>query len=267
MVKTGIKIYQNIFYGPKKTKIVVLGFQKSGTTAIASLLSLASGLKLSSDPIYQIDYGSGKCARTLMSEGTQADQLIFNHPKIFGAPIVKDPDYIFFFDYIRRIYGNAHFVYVSRHPLDTLKSICGRLGITASMMDTIPDSSTLDANNHWQGILAGDYPVIPDVGSHPGVITNLAHRWQYATDVYLKNAPFMHYLKYEDFVANKEQAIFELLEKLDIKPKSSIKSEMDKSFQRSGGIKVTSADFFGEKFTNEITSICAAGMKAHGYTV
>ena len=259
-----IRVYQRLFYSPAKTKVIVLGFQKSGTTAIASLLARACGVELSSDPLYHTDFGKGEQAEMLLSRNTDSGPIFTDFPKLFGSPMIKDPDFIYAFDDISQIYKNAKFIYITRNPLDTIKSICGRLGITRNMMDTIPAMTSTKANLHWQSILNGNLPKLRGCYKK-SFIENLAHRWQLSTDIYLAHAENMFLCRYEDFLGDKEKVIVEMVNKLDLENKKSIGDYVDTSYQLSGNIRISSAEFFGTKVVSEIEDICASGMASFGY--
>ena len=127
--KLSISLWQ-IINPADNVLVVVLGHQKSGTTAIASLLSKAVGLDVSIDPLFHIDQGKAKVVENLINNPNSIRWLCLRHSNLFCKEIVKDPDLIFVYEHVRRHYRNAQLLFVVRDLRDTIQSICNRLGLS-----------------------------------------------------------------------------------------------------------------------------------------
>ena len=247
-------------------KVVVLGHQKSGTTAIAALLAKAAGLDVSIDPLFYIDQGKAKAVEKLINNPKSIRWLCLRHPSLFGQEIVKDPDLIFVYKQVQRHYRNAQFLFVVRDPRDTIRSICNRLSLAGDELNYCPKNSDMkNGNNHWKLILSGQLPN-QDVSDHQfGFIYNLAHRWRIAAEIYSNNADEMVFFRYEDFLREKEKSINEIAFELGLKCTKAITKYVDVQYQPKGDSTSDWSAFFGQENLNLIEEICAESMSTFGY--
>tara|TARA_R110001599_G_scaffold262322_1_gene462806 strand:- start:5759 stop:6559 length:801 start_codon:yes stop_codon:yes gene_type:complete len=249
----------------KHVKTIVLGHQKSGTTAIAALLAKSTGASYSNDPLYQIDRGLGLAANKLLSTPQKLNYYTHRHPILFGCDIIKDPDLIFTWPQINKVFERANYVFVLRDPRDNIRSICDRLALKGKNSTPIPSIKQLDrGNNHWHQIISGQLPPLSSSLSNNYII-NLAKRWNHAATICAKNEDKMLIVKYEDFKANKGEVIHNLAEKLALPIKNDISKDLSKQFQKAGNSNIQWEDFYSQENLELIEEICAENMSHFGY--
>jgi hypothetical protein len=166
-------------------KVLIVGCERSGTTAIAKLLSESTGSSLLNDPsdswyIYPLVNMIGLKGFTLS---------LIN--RIWKHDIVKIPGFATILFQVRKIhFKKFKVIYIVRDPLDTVAAIKERLN---------QDYNGLYLNLHYLNIKG------------KGELENILSRWA----VYLKKAleykerypNDLMFLKYEDFVEKKDDTI------------------------------------------------------------
>jgi len=235
--------------------IIVLGNQKSGTTAIASLLA---------------DYG--QLSKTLdIPELWEKDSEIHlgklslsSFVKVtshrFSSQLVKEPLLTFFFEELAQIFPNSGYLFIIRHPAENIRSILDRLGIPGNLKHV--DTKDYTDNRTWMCVIDGSTLNI----KYRHYISRLAMRWVIASEIYLKNKENMFLVRYEDFVQDKYESIQGIARKLRIKRKHNIDGLMNIQYQPKGvnsGMSWT--EFYGEKNLSAIKQICEPYMKYFGY--
>lgn len=247
--------------------VIVLGHQKTGTTVVAALLSKVSGLPYSSDPLYVLDKGLGQTAGSLIKKPEKIAWYCRRYPHLFGKPIIKDPDFIFLYPAIKKIYRNAKFVFIIRDPRDTIRSICNRLGMPGTNRNPSPLIEEMrEGNHHWELILSGQLPQQEYADKNSlSCIEKLAHRWNLAAKIYADHADDLILVKYEDFLKDKEGFITNLANDLGLQSTTSIAKYVDVQYQSKGQKDVNLASFFGEVNLTSIERICSKYMKYFGY--
>jgi len=249
----------------KHVKTIILGHQKSGTTAIAALLAKCADASYSNDPLYQIDQGTGIAANKLLSDPKKLKYFIHRHPILFSRNIIKDPDLIFAWPQINTCFENANYIFVLRDPRDNIRSICDRLALSGKNSTQTPPISQMDrGNKHWQQIITGTLPTLSSSPSNNYLI-NLANRWNHAATICAKNKHKMEVVKYEDFKANKIETIHYLAEKLGHTIKNDISNDLSKQFQKAGNSTIKWEDFYSQENLSLIERICAKNMAYFGY--
>ncbi len=250
----------------ENVKLVVLGHQKSGTTAVAVLLSKAIGLNVSIDPLFHVDQGKAKEVEKLINNPKSIRWLCLRYPNLFGCEIVKDPDLIFVYKQIRSHYRNASYLFIVRDPRSTIRSICNRLGLDGDAQNYCPEVSEMEGgNNHWELILSGNLPKQGLKVDRSDFIYNLASRWKLAAEIYLKNSDKMTLLRYEDFLLEKEKSIKSIALELEFECKNSITEYVDVQYQPKGDAQLDALSFFGKENLKIIEDVCAKSMKVFGY--
>lgn len=249
-------------------EIVALGHQKSGTTAIATLLGEISGWKSSSvEPLYGMDMGPGKIADKIMQDPQKLNYYCHRYPKYFGHRILKDTDLIFVYPEVKRLFKKAKFIFIIRDPRDTIRSICNRLGLpgdhsSASMRPDDMKSPT----RHWELIMSSRLPQIPGIKvEFSNYIVNLANRWKLATNIYQEDKDNFVLIKYEDFIMDKEGSIANLARSLNLPVSHSISHLVDVQYQRKGDSNVDWLTFFGQENIKMVEEICKKEMKEFSY--
>ncbi|MEN0110398.1 MAG: sulfotransferase [Planctomycetota bacterium] len=247
-----------VFATPQEAPVFVLGHQKSGTTAIASLISACSGLRLTGDFFYQERYED--VARYL--EGaTPLDEIVRRHRQAFSRPIIKDPDLTFFYDGLRDFFPAARFVFVVRDPRQNLRSILNRLNIAGTDGDLTAHGDLREELPAWWSLLTGRAPRV-DSRNH---VEALAKRWSLAAEVYLRDPDRMRLVRYEDFVRDKPATIAEVCRGVGLDPRHDISGVMDRQYQPAGQRGVDAQEFFGPDNLRLIEECCRDQMGAFGY--
>ncbi len=260
-------LIKNLFASTDDVKLIVLGHQKSGTTAIASLLARISDSSLSNDPLFMIDQGAGEAVDELISLQNQLKTLCRMYPDLFTKKIIKDPDFIFIFSSLKKVYINARYLFVVRDPRDTIRSICNRLRILGTEKLEKPKYNDMYmGNHHWELILSGELPAQKNIDhKHTNYIQNLANRWNMAIEIYLNNVDDIILIKYEDFLQNKEKIITRLAVDAGLQCKKSIAEYVDIQYQPKGNANADWNEFFGRDNLASIENICGLHMQKFGY--
>jgi hypothetical protein len=235
----------------KNTKVVVLGHQKSGTTAIANLIAKAAKLSYANDPIYNTDKDSTRVLKYLYEDLSSFYLHVEKNKSKFFHNVVKDPDFSFSFEAVKELYPHSKYLFVYRSPVDTIRSIFNRLGIDGRYDEKSINSNMLrGGTKQWEYILNG-------VGNDDfTVVERLSHRIKRSTEIYRENRNELILLKYEDFIVNKRAFIEGCCEVLQLPVKKNISSDVDTQFQPKGNAKTDTETFFGLKNFELVQSIC-----------
>ncbi|NEP47097.1 MAG: hypothetical protein F6K35_51130, partial [Okeania sp. SIO2H7] len=111
----------------------------------------------------------------------------------------------------------------------------------------------LIVDNKWLGLDGENY------------IEMLAYRWNFTSDVFLKNQEKMKLIRYEDFLQDKMGEIASLAEALKLKPSKDISDKVDIQFQGRGNREVKWYQFFGKNNLSRIDEICGESMRLLNY--
>jgi hypothetical protein len=237
--------------------ILMLGNQKSGTTAIAALLAAATGHRATLDledltPDVFLDLLEGRLPVRALITANRHD---------FSAPIVKEPALTFLYGRLLEELPAARFVLIVRDPRDNIRSILDRVGLSGREelgLDMIPED--LDAK--WRfNLLSTGLGIEGD-----SCIERLALRWNQAADVYLLYPDRVTMLRYEDFMAAKETTIRSLAAELGLVPSSDIADRLDVQYQPAGASRhLPRKEFFSRQNLALIEAICGNRMQQLGY--
>lgn len=236
--------------------IIVLGKEKSGTTAIAALLAHHSNLSVTLD-IPQI-WGDPEVA--LFSGVLPIDRFIKKNATAFSRDVVKEPCLTFLYPLLKKFYSSARYVMIVRDPRENIRSVFNRLGFPGSI-EKLEERSFNELRRGWQTVLDSSWLGV----DAPDVVSMAAERWNRAADVYLENRDEMALVRYEDFLNDKEAVIADLAEILELKKEQEIGPLLDQQFQKKGICGVEPEEFFGRRNLAKIKSICKDRMKSFGY--
>ena len=242
-----------------QSPIIVLGNQKSGTSAIAALLAEMSGLSVTLDLRKEIEnptYDRVKTGELSFAEFVKINKLDF------CREIIKEPNLTLFHQEMNEYFTRQKYVFVIRDPRENIRSILNRLKIPGNLRELESEyleeirkypAWNLVLDGRWLGIEGQNY------------IERLAYRWNFMADIFLENKDKMILVYYEDFVKDKVGVIADLTEKLGLDRVNDIADKVDIQFQPKGNRNVKGIEFFGEDNLERIESICEERIKMFNY--
>lgn len=238
--------------------IIVLGNQKSGTTAIAALLAQYGDLSSTLD----LRYITPDALRAVQ-DGSLPFRAFVNHYGLdFSRDLIKEPNLTTFYEELAEVFPQAQFVMIVRDPRDNIRSILDRLSLPGDL-DQI-DAHSLDAfNPAWHLVLDGSWLGLEG----RNYIEMLANRWNTLADVYLHHRDVFHLVHFETFVAHKEATIAQLATRCGIQQRHAITEALDVQYQPRGNRKIPWRDFFGTTNLRRIEALCGSRMAQLGYTI
>jgi len=246
-----------VFARVHPSPIIILGNQKSGTTAIAALLSEMTGLSATLDLEKEM---KDPVIDRVKTGGLSMREFVGRNKLDFSRDMIKEPSLSPFFHELAGEFPRARFVMVIRDPRDNIRSILNRLKIPGSLAE-IPADERSRITRAWELIIDGRWLGL-DGKSY---IEMLAQRWNYITDLYLANPGRMILVKYEDFSKDKTGTLHGLADTLGLEKKRDVSSRLDVQFQPAGDRSVRWNDFFGPQNLLAIETICAGRMRSLGY--
>lgn len=239
---------------PNEAPLLVFGNQKSGTSAIAGLLSEATGERLVTDFAGAQEPYIGE----LIRGDVPIAGYIARNAWAFSAPIVKEPGLTFVAPALMTHFAKSRAVMVLRNPWHNIRSILERVDIRGDADRLIPGKRRL--NRTWRSILAGS-----DLGLPPAhYIDVLAQRWLKAAQIAESLDDRTLIVRYEDFSAAKRETIERLARDLGLPVVADISEKLDHAFQPRGRGTDPEA-FFGPNYAR-IATICGAKAAQYGYT-
>ncbi len=227
--------------------ICVVGCERSGTSAISSLIAESNKLSFLDDPEYT----------------WYLYPLINVHPEIVSLKLIEDinrhqivkvPGFATILPYLRKNnYSDFKTIYVVRDPRDNI----------ASLIERMRQSYTgLFVSVDWLGIK----PHNP--------LEALAYRWKRYLDIAIeyheKNPDDILFVKYEDFLENKSEVIKMLSSFCGYQPDINIIEQLkDRQFRKSWSDTIAGAKRYEKELSadqiNLISSICAEYIKYFKY--
>ncbi|MEO7239841.1 MAG: sulfotransferase [Sphingomicrobium sp.] len=239
--------------------LIVLGKEKSGTTAIAALLGEATGLTVTLDiPALFIDG-----LRPILRGEAELAELIARQRLAFSRDIIKEPNLTYIAGQARACFPEARMVAIVRDPRANIRSVFNRMGIRGDLMELPREAiAGIPAGWRWHfdepallGLAGGDY------------IALAAQRWNRAAEPVLAADSSMTVIRYEDFVADRVGAIERLAERLGLRVVRDIGDDATRQFQPLGADRDCPwSDFFGERNLATIERICGPAMARFDYS-
>ena len=238
--------------------IIILGNQKSGTTAIAALVAKRAGLTATLDLIEM----SADDERTLHRSADGLSDLMSRYRLEFSRDVIKEPRLTFVYPELRQRFPGAQFVFIVRDPRANVRSILDRLTLPCSLepldratRQRIKPVWELVVDGTWMGIEGATY------------VETLSKRWNRAANVYLHHSNEMLLVRYEDFKADKIGVIDSIVASLNLKPTKNIEGSLKTAFQPRGDRRdMDLEDVFDPAALHEIERICGDTMTKFGYT-
>jgi hypothetical protein len=244
---------------PKK---IILGNQKTGSTAIADLIAKRTGSSVTLD----IQSVLSKPSWLLEQRYHLADfsDFIFQHQHEFDRKIVKEPSLTFFYNDLVKWMPEAKYVFIVRNPFDNIRSILNRLKIPGDLKDiNIDDWPELSYMPTWKLAVDSTWLGCPN-GSY---IEALAYRWCVAADVFLENNDAMYLIKYEDFLKDKVGVVDDVCRYFCLGSENDISEFLGKQYQSKGNRGTNLFDFFGRENYEKIENICRARARKFDYNL
>jgi hypothetical protein len=236
--------------------VLVLGNQKTGSTAIAELLAQLGGLRATTD-LHPLQATSSP----LPSDATAVAALLQRLRYYFRADLIKENELTLITSPLLSVLPRARPVFVVRHPAHNIRSILDRVGLpgTPRPLDAL---SLAPGDEGWRPILTGS-----DLGVEAkDTITALAKRWARTTAIYQRHRERLRLVRYEDFMTDKSGCIQALAEDLGVPARHDIDALVDVSFQPRGAHRdVPVNEFFSSAALARIHEHCADGMSALEY--
>ena len=238
--------------------IIILGNQKSGTTAIASLLAQATDKSVTLDLSER--WLPWHWARDIHAGRLSFQALVMQARLEFSRDIVKEPALTHMYSYLEECFPNAQYVLIVRDPRDNIRSILDRVDLPGT--PTRFDAQQLTSlKPGWRKVLDGTRLGFrrdrwPD---------NLSEKWNHCADIHLENPEEVLLLKYEDFQADKCAQIALLAARLGLPVTQDVSETVDIQYQPRGRRRsMPWIDFFGAENLSRIERICCERMRKLG---
>lgn len=239
--------------------ILVLGNQKSGTSAIGALLGKATGLDVQIDFFYRLN---GVVEEKLYDGSLTMQTFAKRYAHWFSKPIVKEPGLTFLADQLREVFPESPLVFVVRDPRENIRSIFNRLNLPGDLPDMTDEHFRALPNDIWRSILDGRSLGVQG----QNYVETQAKRWVRAVELYRKYENEAILIRYEDFRADKPAAISQLAGELGLEAPHDITPHMNRQYQPGGDHSVTPRDFFGQENYDRINRIVGETARELGYT-
>lgn len=239
--------------------VLVLGNQKSGTTAIAALLGELTGLSTTLD--LRRELTEPTFPRVRRGELT-FDQFIRANKLDFSRRIVKEPNLTLFYSELKRRFPESPVAFVVRDPRDNLRSMLNRCQLPGDGTRSCAEDLA-QVNQAWKVVIDNRWLGVEGERT----VEQLAGRWCLMARIYLSHADEMILVRYEDFLRDKVDAITRLARELKLDPVADIRNLVDVQYQPRGDHDVSWEEFFGTDNLRRIERICGPVMRELGYAM
>ncbi len=237
--------------------VFVLGNQKSGTSAVASLLGLAAGL----DARIDLPRANRRRMYAAIQRGDLGfDRFIRLNRESFAHAIVKEPNLTPLLEPLLARFPRSSMVFVVRDPRENLRSILQRLELPGEIED-LSDPRIAATPGSWPLVLDGRWLGIEG----RTVIEQLAGRWMLLLEAFQRHRDRVVLLRYEDFMIDRREAIETLAGRLGLAVRHDVSDHVDRAFQPRGDGSVPWRSFFGDRNLARILERCRVGMDELGY--
>lgn len=256
--RTFRNFYESIGVSVNDTPVIVLGNQKSGTSAVAQLLGRATGRSVRVDFFHLL---RGVEEERLHSGKRSFDDFISRYPQFFSQDVVKEPGLTFFYEELKKAFPKAKFVFVLRDPRDNIRSLLNRLSIPGDLDEISERHYKAMPNDIWRYIVSGRDLKI----SKGNYAERMAERWLRAVRVFENNKEDFFLLRYEDFLEDKVASITNLAVSLGLESVGDISPIADKPFQPGGDNSASWEEFYGGINLERINQIVSDTAVRYGY--
>ncbi len=236
--------------------VIILCHPKSGSNAIAHLLAELCGLSKTLD-IPELWYPN---IANFMQGKIDFSSFVKIHPKPFSRDLIKEPSLSLIFDQVKTVFPAAKYVFINRDPRDNIRSILNRVGVPGNLQHFAAEEWKLPTG--WKEIFN---PAILQI-KYTHYIDILASQWNLITNVVVEHPNEMTMIRYEDFVADKAEAITTLAGQLELSTKNDISDKLDILYHPRGKDRDLPWElFFGTENLMRIEEICGSKMKKFEY--
>lgn len=236
--------FRSLYQRPHPAPIFLLGHPKSGTTAIASLLSRLTGLPATLD-LFRVIGPPRETVEQLFRSDLPLEAFVRAHAWAFARPLLKCPKLTFLEADLRRCFPAARFVLIVRDPRDTIRSFLHRRGLTGQ--DTRLDG--LDFLPHLTA---------------PSAIERLGLRWTLTVEPWMRAPESFTLIRYEDFAKDREGAVRSLAATLGLEPRRGLEGHLERAYKPVSG-PYDRQEFYGAANLRRLETVCAAPMERLGY--
>ena len=241
------------FRSAHPSPVVVLGFQKSGTSAIAGLLGRATGLPTT------IDFVGARSPYidALRSGAEPFESFVRKNALAFSRPIVKEPNLSVFIPQIVEAFDRPKIVFVVREPASNVKSILDRLKLDPRRLPKSggwvpPNRTWAEMVGHAKG---GDWDPVE----------SLTRQWVQVNRHAVQHLEDLMLIRYEDFLSDKVGTVERAVAALGMDRVHDIASMVDHQFQPAGNRARKIADVFSETQMDMINQMTADVRCELGY--
>lgn len=236
--------------------IFVLGNQKSGTTIIAALLAEYAGLPATLD----LRFPSASRLPAVYDGTIPLSKFVERRAWYFSRGVIKEPGLTFLYPELTALFPQAQFVMIVRDPRDNIRSLLNRLEIPGHLKHVDQDRLE-EVGSVWNHIVDGT--ALGAKGEN--YIETLAIRWNRAAEIYLCNERFIHLVRYEDFLEDKEGQIAHLARRLGQPQVNDISKETEVQYHPQGNRDIPWSEFFSAQNLARIGRVCEENMSALHY--
>ncbi|UOM36774.1 sulfotransferase [Acuticoccus sp. I52.16.1] len=249
---------QHAFTRVNERPVIVLGNQKSGTSALVSLLAAAAGKRATNDIFTWYGDMEGELLAGRMSFPEFVERARYH----FSSAFVKDPSFTFMLPAVKTRFPEARFVFVVRDPRLNIRGILNRVEVPGTLadLDAAAFAQVRAQRPGWLPVLDGRGVVTE--GTH---VARLAHRCRIAMEIAAAHRTQWPVVRYEDFLADKPGTIAATLEAVGEQARHDIAPLADNPFQPPSRNRSTPADFFSPTNLTLIEEICGQAMTEFGY--
>lgn len=242
-------------FGAHPEPVVVLGKEKSGTTAVAALLAHLTA----SWAILDMPRMWGDAEKELVLGRRDLGDWIRAHPADFAAPIVKEPALTFMATQVLAALPRARLLMVVRDPRANIRSVLHRAGLPGNLRE-LPPGWQRNVPRGWELVVDGRW-----LGLEGTYVEMAARRWNLAVDGWEPHADRVVWMRYEDFRADREAALRHVARSLDLPVRRALGTAAERQFQPAFSGAPSLGEFFGPENLAVIQATCGRHMDRLGY--
>ena len=249
---------QNLLAKVNERPVFVIGNQKSGTSAIVSLLAAAAGKSATND-IFTWYSGVESDVINGRIDFLEFVEQARHH---FSRDFVKDPSFTFMLPALRARFPDARYVFVVRDPRLNIRGILNRVDVpgTVTDLDTAMTERIRRERRGWLPVLEGQGLI-----NERSLVSRLAHRSRIAMEIAASESGQWPVVRYEDFITDKTGTIAATLHAIGETVANDIAADADRPFQPPSRDRSEPKAFFSSENLADIETICRPMMEVFSY--